>query len=498
MPFSTLNLFRRIVKMLLYTAFGTIVGAVALYIHMMNDRPDLHDWHTVKLDEEFTEKKAGTITSFSDYLQLEERLFEQMQDRIKIDTDAAPRHDLNRFDSGSLADPTSYPVNWNRSFEFKQERPRGGVLLLHGLSDSPYSLLTVGRALYEQGYYVLGLRMPGHGTIPSGLVYSNWQDMAAAVRLAARHVSEQIGADTPLHVFGYSMGAAQAVNYAQQAMQDSSLHKPASLVLISPAIGVSSAAALAVWQSRMAEIPGLEKLAWSAIGPEYDPYKYTSFAINAGDLMHRLTLRIGSNFDELEGQGKTDAFPRTLVLLSLVDATVSTHAVVTNLLDRVKNPGNELVLFDLNRYKQLEPFIQYDPAEAYRRLLDRPRLDFDLTYLTNESPLSHAVVKHTWSQGRHVHDGIPTGLEWPDHVYSLSHVALPFSPVDNLYGSHPEDENGLHIGMLASRGERGVLNVPARDMLRLRFNPFYSFMQERILDFLAGDPESPDVRQILN
>jgi hypothetical protein len=285
------------------------------------------------------------------------------------------------------------------------------------------------------------------------------------------------------------MGAAQAVNYTQQAMQDTSLHKPASLVLISPAIGVSSAAALAVWQSRMAEIPGLEKLAWSAIGPEYDPYKYTSFAINAGDLMHRLTLRIGSNFDDLEKQGKTGAFPRTLVLLSLADATVSTHAVVTNLFDRVKNPGNELVLFDLNRYKQLEPFIQYDPAEAYRRLLDRPRLDFDLTYLTNESPLSHAVVKHTWSQGRHVHDGIATGLEWPDHVYSLSHVALPFSPVDNLYGSHPEDENGLHIGMLASRGERGVLNVPARDMLRLRFNPFYSFMQDRILDFLTTDPE---------
>lgn len=485
----SVKLLRRVMKIALYTALGSVLGMVGLYVHIMNDRPDLHDWHTVKLDEEFTEKKARKITRFADYLALEDRLFRQMQDEIKRSPDASARHELNRYDSGSLADPTSHTVNWNRSFEMQQDSPRGGILLLHGLSDSPYSLLTLAKQLHTQGYYVLGLRMPGHGTIPSGLVYSSWQDMAAAVRLAAGHVSEQIGRELPLHVFGYSMGAAQAVNYAQHAMQDSSLRKPETLVLISPAIGVSSAAALAIWQSRLAEIPGLEKLAWSAIGPEYDPYKYTSFAINAGDLMHRLTVEIDSNFDALNEQAKADLFPRTLVMLSLADATVSTHAVVTNLFDRVSNPGNALVLFDINRYKQLEPFIQYDPAEAYRKLLERTQLDFHLTYLTNASALSHDVVMHSWSRGEHVHDGVPIGAEWPENIYSLSHVALPFPPTDNLYGSDPVDDSVLNIGMLASRGERGILNVPARDMLRLRFNPFYDFMQDRILDFLAQDAD---------
>lgn len=486
MLFITIRVLRRTLKIVLYTALGSLLGAVALYIHIMNDRPDLYDWHTIKLDEEFTQKKAARITRFSEYLALEDRLFKQMQDEIKQSPEAS-LHELNRFDSGSLADPTSYPVNWNRSFEMQQDSPRGGVLLLHGLSDSPYSLLTLAKQLHAQGYYVLGLRMPGHGTAPSGLVYSSWQDMAAAVSLAARHVSKQIGSDRPMHVFGYSMGAAQAVNYAQHAMQDSSLHTPATLVLISPAIGVSSAAALAIWQSRLAEIPGLEKLAWSAIGPEYDPYKYTSFAINAGDLMHRLTLEIDNNFDALNELGKAEQFPRTLVMLSVADATVSTHAVVTNLFDRVSNTGNALVLFDINRYKQLEPFIKYDPAEAYRKLLDRSHLDFDLTYLSNASAQSHEVVMHSWSGGEHVHDGVSIGAEWPEHIYSLSHVALPFPPTDNLYGSDPADDSGLNIGMMASRGERGILNVPAGDMLRLRFNPFYDFMQDRIIDFLAQD-----------
>src|SRR4030088_3017231 len=32
--------------------------------------------------------------------------------------------------------------------------------------------------------WVIGLRLPGHGTVPSGLTIRRWQDMAAAVRLA--------------------------------------------------------------------------------------------------------------------------------------------------------------------------------------------------------------------------------------------------------------------------------------------------------------------------
>ena len=41
----------------------------------------------------------------------------------------------------------------------------------------------------------------------------------------------------------------------------------------------------------------------------------------------------------------------------------------------------------------------------------------------------------------------------------------------------------LQIGKLALRGERGVLQIPAADMLRLRWNPFYSYMEQRLLEF---------------
>jgi esterase/lipase len=35
--------------------------------------------------------------------------------------------------------------------------------------------------LYAQGYYVLALRLPGHGTVPAGLADVNWRDWYAAV-----------------------------------------------------------------------------------------------------------------------------------------------------------------------------------------------------------------------------------------------------------------------------------------------------------------------------
>ena len=52
---------------------------------------------------------------------------------------------------------------------------------MHGMSDSPYSLRALGQRFHREGYHVVGLRLPGHGTVPSGLLKTTWKDMAAAV-----------------------------------------------------------------------------------------------------------------------------------------------------------------------------------------------------------------------------------------------------------------------------------------------------------------------------
>ncbi len=473
---------------ILYVVFGSLVGAVTLYIFLLTSRPDLNPWQTVYLDEEFTAEKQAEIVSFDDYLKLEDKLFLQLSSDVYSKSSVLPRNKLNRFQDGSLSDPLSYAKNWNRSFVMKPEQPRGGVLLLHGLSDSPYSIKTLAEALYRNGYFVLGLRMPGNGTAPSGLVHASWQDMAAAVKIAAKHVSSQLENQQPLIILGYSMGAAQAVNYALDAIEDKNIRPADALVLISPAIGVSAVAALAVWQSRLSSIPGLEKLAWSSIGPEYDPFKYNSFAVNAGDQMYRLTQTIDSKLSTLQSRKGTGEFPRTLALISLVDATVSTHAVVSHLFDKLDNAGNEFAVFDINRREVFTPFLKDDPIVDYRAMLKRKQLNFDLTLYTNKSVSSDSVVAHKWNQSDGHQTIEQTEMVWPAYVYSLSHIALPFPPTDSLYGSVPEHEEGLHIGLLVTKGEKGIFNISASNMLRLRYNPFYSHMQQKIIGFIKDMP----------
>ena len=253
--------------------------------------PPLMPWHTEKLTEEFTAKMADEIRTFSDYRKLEDRLFTQLEEEVYAPTGTGPEYKIVRYSAGSAADPQRHKPNWNRSFELPADTPRGGVLLLHGMSDSPYSLRALGETLNGYNYWVIGLRMPGHGTAPSGLTSITWEDMALVVKLGMAHLASKVG-EKPVHIIGYSTGAPLALDYTLNTLEGTNKPELASLVLISPAIGVSPAAALAKWTIRLSYLPGMGRWAWLNIQPEFDPYKYNSFTSNAGYQVHRLTRSV--------------------------------------------------------------------------------------------------------------------------------------------------------------------------------------------------------------
>lgn len=470
-------------KSIAHALVGALAVLVVVLVVYLQGRPDLEVWHLANLDEEF--RTGEGVGTFTDYLALEDRLFAQLDDLVYGATKEDTEYRINRYDRGSLSDPERWPTNWNRSYELPREAPEAGVLLLHGLSDSPYSLRALGERLHGLDASVIGLRVPGHGTAPSGLVEIQWEDMASAVSLAVVHLREQIG-DRPLHIVGYSNGAALAVHYALTSLEDHSLPKVQRLVLISPAIGVTKVAALAIWQSRIGHLLGLEKLAWNSILPEYDPFKYGSFAINAGDLEYRLTGEIQDRFDALERTGALDRFPRVLAFQSVVDATVSAPALVDGLLGRLPGRGHELVLFDINRTAAIEPILKRNPAADIAALLGDPNRAFKLSLVTNEGTPGQQLEVRIKPPGDASVESRDLGLSWPRDVYSLTHVALPFSGRDPVYGGAGAAESpGIHLGGLALRGERGVLQIPASDMLRLRWNPFYPYLEWRALRFLG-------------
>ncbi|MBT8355198.1 MAG: hypothetical protein KJO60_11785, partial [Desulfofustis sp.] len=164
------------------------IAAIILFFLLREDSEQMMVWHTAELTEEFTEKKLGTIYSWEQYMRLEDRLFAELEQKVVAQTDTGKGFELNRYSEGSGTNPLSSVPNWNRSFELPADDPVGGLLLLHGMSDSPYSLRALGETFHKRGYWVIGIRLPGHGTAPSGLTDLSWKDMAGAVQLATDHI----------------------------------------------------------------------------------------------------------------------------------------------------------------------------------------------------------------------------------------------------------------------------------------------------------------------
>lgn len=456
--------------------------------------PQLRVWHTQVLEQEFTARKAGDIRDFDDYLAMEKRLSAELQATVYSATPTGADHALVRFSRGSMADPLTRDPDWNWSFELPVGNARGGVLLLHGMSDSPYSLRALGEALNRAGYLVVGLRLPGHGTAPSGLVNVDAADMQAAVKLAMAHLSSSVPGK-PVHLVGYSTGATLAVDFALDAMEGRAAPTPASLVLVSPALGLHPAAGLAGAKRRIGRLPGLGGLAWLTVEPEFDPYKYNSFATNAGEQVHRLTRSVGSRLARLERSGRMAGFPPTLVFKSEADATVSTSAVVTQLLGRLAPEGHELVLFDVNRAAAKSILLARDPRSLSGRVMGVGDLPFAVTLITNQSEESlELVARHQPALSAQTTRTEPLGLSWPAGVISLSHVALTFPPDDPLYGRRPPDnEDLLFLGQMGIQGERGLLVFSSDFLMRLRHNPFYGYLESTTLAWLgkSGAPADP-------
>ena len=93
-----------------------------------------------------------------------------------------------------------------------------------------------------------------------------------------------------------------------------------------------------------------------------------------------------------------------------------------------------------------------------RPRLERKDLPFKLTLVVNAAPDSLAVKAQTragdsWTE---------TALNevWPKDVFSLSHIAVPISPTDPVYGTaEATAKSGLPLGSLTVRGEHGALMI---------------------------------------
>ena len=101
-----------------------------------------------------------------------------------------------------------------------------GVLVLHGFTGTPASVVGVSDAMVSAGLHVELPRLPGHGTTIDDLLTTGWADWTAEVERSHRKLAER--ADR-IVVVGQSMGATLGLWAALE------LADPVGLVCINPA-----------------------------------------------------------------------------------------------------------------------------------------------------------------------------------------------------------------------------------------------------------------------
>jgi len=199
-----------------------------------------------------------------------------------------------------------------------------GVLLLHGLSDSPYSMRSMGKALAKQCLWVRSVLLPGHGTRAEDLIEVERNDWRIATKVAI----ENFAAETDsLYVAGFSTGGALALDYAKQNQANVS-----GLILFSPLLKINSSID---WLS-----PYLAPVLTWLDHEESDDYaKYASIPVPAIAQAYELANEV--RFD-------LDASALTLpvfVVMSAEDSTVDSAVTLDYFKRTMVNANSKLWLY---------------------------------------------------------------------------------------------------------------------------------------------------------
>jgi esterase/lipase len=215
----------------------------------------------------------------------------------------------------------------------KEKTWRRGVLLTHGLSDSPYFMRHLAAFFQANGFRVMAVLLPGHGTQPGDLLDVSWQEWARTVAYGTDKLAAEVD---EVYLGGYSAGGALSI---YQSLHDKRVR---GLFLFAPALQITHKAAYASLHKLSSWLIPREK--WVDIKPDKDIYKYESFTKNSAAQMYALSRTLSAQLQLHEL-----SIP-IFGVASADDITVSTPATVEFMAHKI-NPLNKLVLYTTDAAK---------------------------------------------------------------------------------------------------------------------------------------------------
>ena len=260
---------------------------------------------------------VGDGLTFAEYVKRTREMLQGIHSKISI-------NDLEKVVDGNS------PFELKPSLAFSSgscKAYRRGILLTHGLSDSPYLMRDLAAFFQENGFRVMAICLPGHGTQPGDLLDVSWQEWARVVDYGVDRLEEEV---EDIYLGGFSAGGALSIF---QSLRDKRVN---GLFLFSPAIRITPWAVLAKFHKLYSWLLPCGK--WLSIKPDHDIYKYESFPINAAVQIYALTREI----KRLLSKQKMDI--PVFVACSEDDITVDTSATL-DFVARARNFYNKVVLY---------------------------------------------------------------------------------------------------------------------------------------------------------
>ena len=225
-----------------------------------------------------------------------------------------------------LGDDKKAELAANTPFEIKPQSPgkmSRGILLVHGLGDSPGYFKDMATELSQQGFLVRSMLLPGHGSKPADLMLPEIADWEKAVHHQVKLLSEEVD---ELWLGGFSTGGNLVTTEAL------SNDKVKGLLLFSPGfVPRFKATALAPYARWFKD--------WANIRAESNYMRYDSLSMNGAALYY---LSAKTVQDELSAKVWNKP---ALITISEDDSVISSESVISLFNTRFTHPDSRLIWF---------------------------------------------------------------------------------------------------------------------------------------------------------
>lgn len=393
----------------------------------------------------FANKAKVTPIRFDANLSYNDYISQQKAHIVALNPHANLPCPINNYVMQQLGVTTPNVADLVAPFELTQTNTEKAVLLIHGLTDSPYHFHDLAAFYHQQGFTVRTLLLPGHGIAPDALrkvSYKDWQQ-------AAYYAIERTLADfDKVYLGGFSTGGALIIDYLQETQVNPKL---VGAMLFSPATQPKNSKA---WLASY--VDWLPFVNWIDEDADVDFAKYESFPYNAAGEVSRLMDRIYKR--ALKNKASAISVP-LFVALAEQDQTI--------------NSNNSLTLF--NHYSE------------------RSQLPIELVYYGEKMSLTPFTALKT----NNVTLSLPQcNNDSCNQSVVMAHTSITSEPGNPHYGELARYSNCGHYLADATRYKQcKTTQVAAQEVTpdelakgvikRLTYNPYFNQLTQSLTEFLA-------------